>query len=419
MDQTVKAILDTLACLGGNHNGVIYVTVPITTGLREFQLMRDLSCDREQLRKTHRDRWVREVKEPNEADAQAFALMVQLQHEDRLVLNPAALQIDSWAQDQYTETWNKVLSQFCDRLVVTPDWAFSVGARLEVQQMLLIGRGVYDVFGREQTPVLIEEGINRAESRLLEMGWSTDEVANLLPPVKIPRASVRMNHFDNTGVYEAMKWLIRERVWQNRVAEFRDLERTRLDGPRAESGMWRQKLDKYLNLARDHGIETDQGGTNLLVFVSLAVAMMESVSVHHGAFPEPGVPSGEPIRVSTWAGPDMDDNQRLAVIFAWLLREQEHVRRKFGREDDDTNTRGGLHAASWWSRQLNLYWTRAHHEGLNSLRGRQMLGKFTSTALGLASSRIRLWGLPPSPARLSVEELRERGLFDVPQDPDE
>jgi hypothetical protein len=37
-----------------------------------------------------------------------------------------------------------------------------------------------------------------------------------------------------------------------------------------------------------------------------------------------------------------------------------------------------------------------------------MLGKYTSTAMNLATSRIRVYGKVASPSRLSFEELEER-----------
>ena len=146
MDEIGDAIIDTLRCVGA-EKGLVYVTVPITTGIREYQMMRILTRSREDLRRDFHDRWETEVKAANEADAKAFTTMVQLLNEDRLVLNPAELQISKWTQLQYTELWNEVLTKFCDKVVLTPNWAFSNGARQEVQRMLLLGRPVVDVFG--------------------------------------------------------------------------------------------------------------------------------------------------------------------------------------------------------------------------------------------------------------------------------
>jgi len=414
MDITTSAILDALRSVGSSK-GIVYVTVPITTGLREFQLMRELACTREELRSdpTKRERWSKDVKEANEADAEAYSLMVQLQNPDRLVLNPAALQVEGWTQSHYSAMWNEVLSEFCDKLVVTPDWAFSVGARHEVQQMFSLNRAIVDVFGNPLTSDSVEKADTLAKEQLLEMGWERAIADEMLPPVHVPKMrKVVARPFANDDFDSAVKWLIDERSWQDRLQALPDRRRTEVDGPRAELGLWRKKLDEHLELAREQGIDTPEGGTHLFAFVSLAIAMMEEVSTVFGQFPEPGRSTGDKIQVSRINAPEMSANQRLAVIFAWLLRELFYVRTRFPEDVDDENTRQGIGPDSWWSRQLNIYWIRAHQAGLDTPRGRQALGKFTSTALGLAVSRIRLCGIPPHPRRPTAEELRDRGLFE-------
>lgn len=411
-DKVTNAILDALRCVGAT-NGTVYVTVPITTGLREFQLMRDLSCDRETLRTLHRQRWLAEVKELNEADAAAYTLMVQLQNEDRLVLNPAALQVDGWTQEHYGSMWSQVLLQFCDKLVVTPDWAFSVGARHEVQQMYVLGREVVDVFDQQLTPAHVLDADRKAHETLSKMGWSDDEIAKMLPTIKLPRnPGLSTRRFQQLEFNSAIKWFIDERNWQNREPGFRDLERTLADGPKAENGSWRGKLDKYYRLAQEAGIETPEGGTHLFAFVSLAIAMVENVGDVFGPLPEPGLSRGAAIQMGRLHSPDMDINHRLAITVAWLLREMYYVRTKFPEHVDDENTGEGIGDDSWWTRQLNLYWRWAHSDGLDTPKGRQALGKFASTAVGLAISRIRLYGLPDHPVPLRADELARRGLFD-------
>ena len=54
--------------------------------------------------------------------------------------------------------------------------------------------------------------------------------------------------------------------------------------------------------------------------------------------------------------------------------------------------------------------------GLDTPEGRQMLGKYTSTAMNLATSRIRVYGKVASPSRLSFEELEERGKLEEEND---
>ena len=119
MDQITRAILDSLRCVNG-LNGIVYVTVPITSGIREYKILKELSCTREDLRSRYRDRWINEVVRPNEADAEAYAFMTQIQFPNKLVLNPAELRVENWGQGDYTNMWNQVLTDFCDVLVITP-----------------------------------------------------------------------------------------------------------------------------------------------------------------------------------------------------------------------------------------------------------------------------------------------------------
>ena len=411
MDEIGDAIIDTLRCVGA-EKGLVYVTVPITTGIREYQMMRILTRSREDLRRDFHDRWETEVKAANEADAKAFTTMVQLLNEDRLVLNPAELQITKWTQLQYTELWNEVLTKFCDKVVLTPNWAFSNGARQEVQRMLLLGRPVVDVFGTQVTGTQIAAADNEARATLVDFGWSSSEAETLLPRIAVPQDTPLMRRARSSGQDDTIKWLIQARRFQNRIPDLGDRERTLHDGPKAENGSWKTKMDKYLDRAHSSGIASPEGGTHLLSYVSIAIAYMEQVAEIFGPFPEPGYSSGDPVNMAREVLASSDSNQRLAVAIAWLLREMHYVRTKYSENDDDDNTRLGLSKESWWTRQLYFYWMQAHKEGLDTPRGRRMLGKFTSTAMGLASSRVRLFGLPPQPQFPPPETLRQRGIFD-------
>jgi hypothetical protein len=405
MDITTNAILDAVKCMGGDQ-GIIYVTVPITTGLREFNLMNDLKCDRSTLRIQHQERWLNEVKRPNEADAEAFALMVQLQYQDRLVLNPAALQVEGWSQDQYTSMWNQVLAEFCDTLVVTPDWAFSNGARLEVQQMFVLGREVVDVFGKRLSVEAVKNANELAFQKLNEMNWTKERIDEMLIPMKIPRVSgMSYRRFAHTDWNAAIKWILEERKWQRRIEDFRDDQRTTNDGPRGRSGEWYQLMNKYYSRAQELGIHTELGGMNLMIYVTLAVAYLESVIHVFGEMPEPGMGSGAPLRMSRVNVPSMEPNQRLALAVAWLRREYFYTSEKYPSDIDDENTEFGITTGTWWDRQLKIYWDRAFEKGLDDPAGRQALGKFVSTAMNLATSRFRIYGKPQFPKRRTAEEI--------------
>ncbi len=407
VDAITKTILDTIKCVGGDE-GLIYVTVPITSGYREFRLMNELGLTREEVRTNHKARWREEVVQPNEADAEAYSLIAQLQFPDRIVLNPAMLQVAEWTQDQYNEMWNEVLRQFCDVLMVTPDWAYSYGARKEVKEMALLGREIVDMFGNTVKSSTLNEATEHAEARLIEMGWSKKSIDATLPPMTLKGASVPLRRKPPHAAWnEAFEWIVAERRWQRAILSFKDDEMTREDGSNPSNGRWEKKLQKYLEMVANEGIDSVHGGIHLLQFVSLCVAMMESVSRVHGPFPEPGLPSLE-IREGRWFLHEMNSNQLLAVVFAWLRREYFYTIEKYASGDDDENTREGIASGSWWDSQLKIYWNKMCQHGLDTPQGRQMLGKYTSTAMNLATSRIRVYGKVASPDRLSFEELEER-----------
>jgi hypothetical protein len=370
--------------------------------------MHELGMTREEVRSKHKTRWREEVVQPNEADAEAYSLIAQLQFPDRIVLNPAMLQVVDWTQDQYNKMWNEVLRQFCDVLMVTPDWAYSYGARKEVHEMALLGREIVDMFGNSVKFSSLNEATEQAEQRLLGMGWSKEFIDQTLPPMTLKGTSVLlMRQPPHSAWNEAFTWIVSERRWQRAVPDFNDDDMTRADGKNPVNGLWEQKLQKHREMAADEGIDTVHGGIHLLQFVALCVAMMESVSRVHGPFPEPGLPSLE-IREGRWFSEGIDKNSLLAVVLAWLRREYFYTVEKYAASDDDENTREGIASASWWNRQLKIYWNKMCQQGLDTPQGRQMLGKYTSTAMNLATSRIRVYGKVASPDRLSFEELEER-----------
>jgi hypothetical protein len=370
--------------------------------------MNELGLTRQEVRTKHLARWREEVVQPNEADAEAYSLIAQLQYPDRIVLNPAMLQVVDWGQDQYNEMWNEVLRQFCDVLMVTPDWAYSYGARKEVHEMALLGREIVDMFGNTVKSSSLNEATEQAEQRLLGMGWSKEFIDQTLPPMTLKGTSVLLKrqppHAAWNGVFT---WIVSERRWQRAIPSFNDDDMTRTDGKNPANGLWEKKLHKYREMAANEGIDTVQGGIHLLQFVALCVAMMESVSRVHGPFPEPGLPSLE-IREGRWFSEGIDKNSLLAVVLAWLRREYFYTVEKYDVSEDDENTSEGIASGSWWDRQLKIYWDKICQYGLETHQGRQMLGKFTSTAMNLATSRIRVYGKVASPDRLSFEELEER-----------
>jgi hypothetical protein len=404
VDSTAAAILDTIRCLGG-EKGIVYVTVPITTGLRELQLMRKFGCSRDVLKRDHPSDWMKYVKQPNEADAEAYALMVQLRYPDRLVLNPAALEVGTWSQDEYKTLWDDVIRVYCDTLVVTPDWAFSKGARDEVKSMVTYGRDVVDISGRRLTATFLRNADTQVRQHMEKLGWSVAAIDELLPPLGIEAPLGNWGGRPEPEWNRVASWVIRERRWQQRISDFEDDVRTRADGPRGGRGEWFTLMNKYFSRAQAAGVESDEGGMNLFIYVALAVAHLESVMEVYGAFPEAGRSTGDEPILGRIHPSDLEKNDRLALAIAWLRREYTYTSEKYPAEVDDENTCLGLGLGTWWDRQLKVYWLRAFERGLDTINGRQQLAKFAATAFNLAASRVRLYGVPSAPVRRTGEQL--------------
>lgn len=403
MERETKAILDAIRCVGGDQ-GLVYMTVPITTGLREYVLMRKLDCDRLALRSIYRSRWLEEVVGPNEADAEAYARMIQIRNQGRLVLNPASMMIEGWSQQDFTSLWNKVLVEFCDLLVVTPDWAYSSGSIGEVSEMALLGREITDVLGRRLSNQQLMDTAGRAREGLLSMGFDQLTVSELLPELRLPdRRSISVRRFPGSEWDASISWILREIREVENMSHYDDDAKSRADGPHLSAGLWRQQLDKYLIKAKSLGIDSPEGGIALAQFATVSVAMMQSFWRVFGAFPEPGHARGS-LHMSRI--PDQGDinSDSLALVVAWLRREHFYTSQKYGPQDDDMHSSNSSFDEYWW-RQLEWYYRLAAQEGLDTLQGRQNFGKYVSTAMNFVVSRIRVNGPLRLPTRPSMDEL--------------
>lgn len=288
--------LDTaLQCFAaaGAERGLFYLSVPITTGRREFELMRDLGVDRAALRGEYRDKWLESVVRPNERDAllwtETFSEGVGLGH---LVVNPGRLQRDDWSQDHYDELWTSLLKTFPAKVVATPEWAFSRGARVEVALALQLGLPVLALDGTSLTAGDLAGDRDAADARLATWGF---DPAAVLPEVDLPAAAEPRSSGERPPEYDAMQvfsWLIRERNYQlGKFGVAQDDEHTRDDGL-AQEGWWWRQLMNYYHRAHVLGLDTPNGRQALAKFTATACGLTESVVRVHGPLPEPGYPSG-------------------------------------------------------------------------------------------------------------------------------
>src|SRR4051794_10229137 len=120
--QVCDVVLEAFEAAGAD-DGVVYVTVPITSGRREFALMHELRCTRDDLRTRYRDRWLEEVVRPNEEDARTYVGQARIAFSGQLVVDPSRLHVTEWSQDDFDKLWSTLIERYGRVLVVTPAWS--------------------------------------------------------------------------------------------------------------------------------------------------------------------------------------------------------------------------------------------------------------------------------------------------------
>ena len=279
----------------GAHEGVVYVSVPITSGRREFELMRELGCTRSELHSTHRQRWLEEVIRPNEETADIMTSQARATFPGRVVVDPSRVHVSTWSADEYDRLWTTLIETYAKVLVVTPGWAFSRGAWVEVNLALRLGIEVRDPWGRELGVGDLKAIVEEAERDLDAMGW--DEAARrvLLPafgagPLAAPPEPAEPD--PAAAAADVFAWLVAERRYQlHKFGTALDDEHTRAG--LATDGWWWQQLTNYFHRAGVLSLDTVLGRQALAKFVATACGLLESAVRVYGPLPPPGVPSGE------------------------------------------------------------------------------------------------------------------------------
>jgi hypothetical protein len=288
-----EAALQAFAACGADR-GVIYLSTPITTGRREFAVMERLGVDQATLRAEHKDVWLDEVVAPNERDAVLHAdLVTETFALGQLVVNPARISLPEWTQDHYDDLWAELLERFPCCLVPAPGWAYSRGARVEVQTAIDRGLLIRDVGGDQLTAEELAAEAGRVDDELAARGWGR------LLPTALPAVVARAG--DATQLVEPppeaharhiFGWLVRERNYQ--LAKFgtgRDDANT-VESGLSEDGWWTRQLAMYYHRARLLQLDNVRGRQALAKYVATACGLLESAARVHGPLPEPGVPSG-------------------------------------------------------------------------------------------------------------------------------
>lgn len=277
----------------GAEAGLSYLSVPITTGRRELELLLEFRCRPDDLRTKHRERWLADVVRPNEADAEVLAEKVRTLLPQVLVVNPAHLHNPDWSQQEYARFWDNLVSTYATRLIAAPGWEFSRGARAEVRLALRLGLPILDLEGRALHAEDIGQLDKSAAAWMERAGFTQRDIEDYLEDIELGSDVVPAEDASsNLAASEVFAWLRAERSYQ--VAKFgieADDAHT-LQGI-GEGSWWSQQLTNYYHRAGVVGFETPVGRQAIAKFVATGCGLLESVVRLHGHLPTAGVPSGQ------------------------------------------------------------------------------------------------------------------------------
>jgi hypothetical protein len=184
MERNSNKQVDTLARqLSFSKNGrkVIYLAVPISSGLRLWRLAaeRGLS-DLSQVRRRFPTEYESKVLRPNLQDAEMALTVAQREYPNHRVVNPGKVSVAGWSQGQYRRAWKAFISKFITTVLVSEGWPYSRGCVDEVLHALKIRVPVVDIHKNELSQEEVYEQLRRAKSEATRMGLSVSFLTTIL-----------------------------------------------------------------------------------------------------------------------------------------------------------------------------------------------------------------------------------------------
>lgn len=180
-----EVMLSLWRCFCDPLRGFLYISVPITSGRREVRLLNKLSCTRSELRIQYKQYRYELIIRPNEADARRFGRSIKPLLPAWPAINPAAISVADWGQEDYMDLWLPSIECFATAIVITPGWAFSGGSRMELNLALQLGLTVFDHLARLLSLQDLEVQDSRARQTLQREGWTGNQIDTYLPPVEL------------------------------------------------------------------------------------------------------------------------------------------------------------------------------------------------------------------------------------------
>lgn len=405
--QAVKSV--------AGHRGIVYVTVPITTGKSHFILMNELGCSSDEVRSHHAERWRTEVFDRNMNAAESWAEQARNSFPKRVVLDPSRLFIKAWGQPEYYELWQRVIVDFADVVVATPDWAFSNGARAEVDMAFKAKRRVVDLNGVEYSKTDIIEYDQLAKETLRSWGWTEQKIDSSLNAMDLASPTERPpTGIVNWARNEALSWVHGD-LNSYEVEQRRDLGRSYYtpdsDDLRTQKGLtgpdtWHEKLYGYWNRMLEKGISSNGGQLELGSMLGASIAMLRSVWRIHGA-----LTSHSEMELLNWKRAttkrgrpqEFDYSSELQLsevkssVWSWIQTEYTMTRKDFSESRDRQHTKEleGGNPRAWHADIWDLHWREVQRLGFQSQEGKYQLGKFVVCIFRLFESVVAEFGSPP------------------------
>lgn len=423
LDDYINLFAQSVECSAGMR-GIVYMTVPITSGYNQFLLMDELKCNAEEIKsnESYKARYKKDVLEANRRTAEAWCAQARSSFPGRVVLDPSPVYIIGFGQPDYYKLWDKVIRRYADTVIATPKWAFSMGSRKEVEMAISSKLKVVDLSGELFSVNDLIRQDEEARNELRSWGWNSDRIKASLPRLEFETNSNQRAHFALVNTH----WEDVLRVICDDLINFLDSrnpavysakgddDRTR--GNRDALQLWTDELQKYWQRTITAGLGHDKGLDRLELssLAGVSVAMLRSVVRTCGNLTthrEMERPFWEKGKKSIVASIDYEDKHSLneidASVWTWIREEHRSMRKEHSEDNDDELTSeaskdsgGGWKAELW---DVHLAYAKSH--GLGTVEGRYHLGRFATAVLRMLESVVRVYG--PIPRRIVRDVTRD------------
>ncbi len=184
MEQNSHKQVDSLIRrLNFSKNGrdVIYLAVPISSGLRLWKLAAEHELsDLAQVPRRFPSEYEMKVLRPNLQDAEVALTVAQREYTDHQIVNPGRVSVTGWSQEQYRRAWKAFISKFIDTVLVSEGWPYSRGCVDEVLHALKIRVPVIDMEKHELSLQDVREQLEKAHAEATRLGLSVSFLDTIL-----------------------------------------------------------------------------------------------------------------------------------------------------------------------------------------------------------------------------------------------